>query len=529
MGDPTAVARPDHVVVDDAGISLRAGHDAPVDVLFDGRRIGSFWSLRDTTEDDGGADGVRTWAWPDMLRRRLEGRTFLTLAIHGEVEPFYSAETTFGDGDDPLDLVDHRGNPLALDKSNRLTRVFEGRDEEHIAPLLDSMQVVLEALQAAGIRPFIAYGTLLGAVREGGLIGHDSDADLGYVSDHEHPADVVTESFDLQRRLVDAGFEVHRYSGAAFKVVVLEGDGSRRGLDVFAGFVRAGTLYLMGEVGAPFDRSWVHPLTEVELEGRTFPAPAAPERFLEAMYGTSWRVPDPAYKFETPRSTTRRLSGWFRGTRVNQEAVWGPYFADAASLVQSRPSAFAQWVEQRLDEGDTVLDVGCGAGKDVMWHAKQGRTAVGYDYVRRAYKRRISQARRREIPATFEHLNLTETRSVCATAAVVAGMPGPVVLTARHVMDAVNATGRANLLRLGRSLLASGGRLYLQVYVGGQDQAPHGVRPMSPAGLRAQVAAAGGTVVAEELRRDDSDAGSGVLADPDRGEARILRMVVEWR
>ena len=65
---------------------------------------------------------------------------------------------------------------------------------------------MLGALQKAGIDAFPAYGTLLGAVREGRLIGHDSDADLGYVSEHTHPVDVVRESFRLQRALADMGY-----------------------------------------------------------------------------------------------------------------------------------------------------------------------------------------------------------------------------------------------------------------------------------------------------------------------------------
>ena len=32
--------------------------------------------------------------------------------------------------------------------------------------------------------------------------------------------------------------------------------------------------------------------------------------------GPGWRVPDPAYHFETARPTVRRLNGWFRGIRV---------------------------------------------------------------------------------------------------------------------------------------------------------------------------------------------------------------------
>ncbi len=126
----------------------------------------------------------------------------------------------------------------------------------------------------------------------------------------------------IQRRLTRLGFEISRYSGLAFKVIVRESDGSPRGLDVFGGFVREGTLYLMGEVGHPFRREWLEPRSEVTLAGRAFPAPHEPERLLEAMYGPGWRVPDPAYKFQTPRTAQRRLSGWFRGTRVGLDARW---------------------------------------------------------------------------------------------------------------------------------------------------------------------------------------------------------------
>ena len=38
-------------LVDDTGIHLTTGEDGVVDVLFDGRRIWSFWTLRDTTSD----------------------------------------------------------------------------------------------------------------------------------------------------------------------------------------------------------------------------------------------------------------------------------------------------------------------------------------------------------------------------------------------------------------------------------------------------------------------------------------------
>jgi len=308
------------VAVSDDGLLVRSpgARDFPVDVLFDGRRIASFWLRRDTVAR--GPDVL--YRWPAPLQRFLDGTTELGLVDHVSGSDLYRAEVTLGSGAGRIRVQDAQGNALGLDKSNRLSRLFTSRSAEHLEPLLDAIETVVAALEEAGVRPFLAYGTLLGAVRQGGFIGHDSDADLAYVSEHDHPFDASWESFRLQRRLTRMGFRVSRYSGLAFKVVVRESDGAPRGLDVFGGFLREGTLYLMGEVGERFERAWLEPRSEVALAGRRLPAPHEPERLLEAMYGPGWRVPDPAYKFQTPWGVQRRLSGWFRGSRVGLDARW---------------------------------------------------------------------------------------------------------------------------------------------------------------------------------------------------------------
>ena len=50
--------------IDDSGITFHAGADAPIDVLVDGRRVWSFWSLRDseTREKAGTSSGPRSCA-----------------------------------------------------------------------------------------------------------------------------------------------------------------------------------------------------------------------------------------------------------------------------------------------------------------------------------------------------------------------------------------------------------------------------------------------------------------------------------
>lgn len=509
--------------VTDDSIVVRGTTDRALDVLFDGRRVLSFWLQRDTT----GAGAVRTYSWPTPLRRFLDGRTRLSLVDHVTERELYAADLTFGTSPDPIRIEDAQGNPLGFDKSMRLTKLFESRSAEHVKPLLDSMASVLDGLEKAGVRPFLAYGTLLGAVRAGELIGHDSDADLGYVSAHDHPVDVILESFRLQRALRGMGFQITRYSGLAFKVTVLESDGSPRGLDVFGGFLRDGQLYLMGEVGHPFRPEWLEPRRPVTLEGREFPAPAEPERLLEAMYGPSWRVPDPAFHFETPRSTQRRLNGWFRGTRVGLQARWARF--SWSGNKPGPPSAFVTWVHSREPDVVTAVDLGCGTGGDAIWLARQGTRTWALDYFPRAFRRAARRAARRELPVTFQWANLSELRSVLVTGAQLAREPGPRIVLARHVADATDRTGRENLLRLAKMVVRDSGRLYLQVQTARTATSRRvGISPLDLDRLVEQVHATGGEV----LERFDLDELADGGVDTDRGPSphgpTMSRLVISW-
>ena len=514
MSTDTAVTS---VQVDDAGVRARGDSEVVLDVLFDGRRIWSFHLLRDTVRDNGG----RLAEWPPALRRFLNGVTQLSVVEHVDQKVLYDEEVRLGTGDERIAVVNERGLPLGIDKSLRLAQTFDTRSAEHVAPLLDSIEEVLAALKKAGIDAFPAYGTLLGAVRGGKLIGHDSDADLGYVSEHTHPVDVVRESFDLQRALADMGYAVTRYSGAAFKVDVKEGDGSVRGLDVFGGFLRDGHLYLMGEIGTPFKREWIFPLGTTTLEGRELPAPANTDEFLSATYGPKWRVPDPAYIFETPESTHRRLNGWFRGTRVNREKWDRTYSAHQLRDVDLEHSPFADWVlKQAGGAPELVVDIGCGTGADALWLAEQGSRVVGLDFVTRASRKAAEVAAGKGLALDFRQMNLCELRSVLAESARLAHEPGPKVVTARHIAEATDKVGRAHLWRSCRMVLAGGGRLYLEFLVKrGEDDTfakRHHLRTLPVSLVEQELAECGATVLSRKVKADDPSG------------RRICRMVVEW-
>jgi hypothetical protein len=519
------------VSVDDDGIAARSRREVVLDVLFEDRRIYSFWLHRDGTPQDG------RWLvpWPKTLKEFLNGRAEVTLVVHESGEEVFRSEVSLGSGDDPIAILTRDGQPLSLDKSWRRVQTFDTRSDKNLEPLMDAIARVLEAMKAAGIDAFLAYGTLLGAVRNGGLIGHDSDADLGYVSRHHHPVDAIRESFQIQRALVDLGYRIVRYSALAFKVEVEEGDGVVRGLDVFGGFLMDGYLHLMGEIREPFREEWIFPLGTTVLEGRTFPAPADTDRFLRATYGATWRTPDPAFHFSPPVETVRRLNGWFRGLRRGR-ARWDRIYSKRRRQALPEPSSLVRWMAEREPEARVFVDVGCGRGADVLWMAERGVESIGLDFQPRAYQaagaRAAGDERLRGL-VDFWGFNLLELRQVLAVGAQVARRPTPRVLLARHLVDGLGRQARERLWRSARMMTAGeGGRLYLEFLVRKGDDGyagRHRAQRRKPARIVAELRAHGATVVHREVYDVAGSEGGG--PGPVAGQvrpSRVCRLVAQW-
>ncbi len=512
------------VTVDADGVTARAPRETVMDMLVDGRRVYSFWLHRDGSRVGGGIGGrlQSRWRvpWPRTLQEFLDGTARFTVVVHETGEQVFDDEVTLGSGSGRIEILNRNGQPLSLDKSWRRVVTFDTRSAANIEPLMHAIEVVLEALRDAGIEAFLAYGTLLGAVREGKLLGHDSDADLGYVSHHTHPVDVIRESFRLQRALIGLGYRITRYSALAFKVDVDEGDGVVRGLDVFGGFLMDGHLHLMGEIRVPFEESWIFPLGTTTLEGRTFPAPADPDRLLTATYGP-WRTPDPAFKFAPPATTVRRLNGWFRGLRVGR-ARWDRIYSRVLKGIPE-PSPFIHWVAGIEGGLGTYVDVGCGRGADARFMSERGEPSLGLDFQPRAFAA-VERETADNGLVTYLTLNLLEIRQVLSVGALVARRPGRTVITARHLVDTTKKPAREQLWRMSRMMLSgeAGGRLYLEFLSRpGSDgyAGRHRVRRRRPARIVAELEAAGATVVHRET----------LAVSTAPGASKVCRLIVEWR
>ena len=389
---------------------------------------------------------------------------------------------------------------------------------------------MIAALREVGIEAFLAYGTLLGAYRDGEVIGNDSDADLGYVSHQTHPVDVIRESFRIQRALIAHGYRITRYSALAFKVDVEEADGTIRGLDVFGGFLMDGNLHLMGEIREPFEESWIFPLGTTTLEGRTFPAPADPDRMLTATYGASWRVPDPAFNFEPPATTVRRLNGWFRGLRVGR-ARWDRIYSRVLKGMPE-PSPFVQWVAagepRRRDVRRPRLRSRCGRPA----HGRARRPVVRAGLPGPLVRPRAAAGRRRRPAAGAGHLLAVQPARAAPAARrrcdrrQAARAPGAHGSTpGRHAQAAGAAPAVAGGPDDARADDSDGdvaGRMYLEFLARkGEDgyAGQHRVRRRRPAMIVAELESWGATVVHSEI----------VAVSDAPGASKVCRLIVEWR
>jgi len=492
-----------------AGIGLVADDEAVLDVLIEGRRIWSFHALRDTT----GGSRDRHVEWPLPLRPFLTGPAQVALVEHRSGRVLFEDEVRLGDGDDRVEVRDARGQPLALDKNLRLHRVFADVDDSTVESLVGGINDVLRVLDEAGVPGFLAYGTLLGAVREEALLAHDSDIDLAYLSRHDSPALAVLESYRLERAMRGRGHPVRRSSGLAFKVTVRDADGRPRGIDVFGALLVGPMLYVMGQVGAPTRRDQVLPVSHCRLHSRAFPAPADPEHWLSATYGPTWRVPDPAFKFAPDAATRRRLRGWFSYHR--RRRFWGEYFADSVPGRPREADPFAEWVLTREPQAQMIADLGCGTGADALVIARRGHSVVGRDLISGAYSQAAHVARREHLDLTFGVVDFSDARAALVAGADLAlrspsGRPTTLV---RLVAECLPESSRHNLWRTLRAAHDAGGRTYLLTL----DPSAEGVRafarqrrmsPLAPAVIVAELGRYGARTEAEYVTDEREADGS---------------------
>ena len=140
-----------------------------------------------------------------------------------------------------------------------------------------------------GFKFFLAYGTMLGAVREKDFIAHDEDIDLG--ADFQDVNLFLAMLFELR----DKGFEVARWDDRGLISVIRENEY----IDIY--FFKKFNDKLHINCGEPLPTKFIENQADMEFKGITFKAPADIEGVMEFWYGKDWRIPTQWLDFHTPK------------------------------------------------------------------------------------------------------------------------------------------------------------------------------------------------------------------------------------
>lgn len=150
------------------------------------------------------------------------------------------------------------------------------------------LSLVADRLEAGGLEYWLDWGTLLGAVREGGILEHDTDTDLT-LPESQGPA---LRELAL-REFASRGYRVQDRGTSL--LIGLPVHPTRHGLDdeIMVHLELApeadGTIVLNAG-RRPVSVGLVRPLARVRLAGRWWPAPGRTQEYLEAIYGYTGRV-----------------------------------------------------------------------------------------------------------------------------------------------------------------------------------------------------------------------------------------------
>jgi hypothetical protein len=510
------------VRVDDSGIHLEEFLEEPVDVRFGGHRLWSFNASRDGSPAGTG----RHVPWPGPIRARLEGVAQVSVEPHLGGPVLYDEVTRFGRSSAPLAFVDDLGNPLTFDKGGHFQRSFDRMDAESLTALTMASRRVLDHLvDECGLDAYLCYGGLLGAVRNGKMIGHDSDVDLAWISAFTHPFDIIRESRAAEKKMRELGWKVVRMSAANFKVWADLPNGKRAGVDVFGSFHVGDYFHLTGSLRGTLDRDKLLPFAPITLEGVEFPAPRDLDAFLTYTYGPGWRVPDPAFHFDHPPENTAIMSHWVRGSR-RRLWYWSAFYTSPdLTKVPTEASLFAAWVADRIEPGARVIELGSGTGRDAIWFAQQGFHVLASDYAGAARTVATKRIKAAGVKVPVRGINLESVGSYLRQAARLAHQPGTKHVYARLLVDSLAPTARDGLWRFCSMVGRSGGHTFLEFRTadnrGGRFFFGRHVRTLADVDeVTEEIATYGGTVVELLTGRD--------LAPLGRENPVVCRLRVSW-
>ena len=158
------------------------------------------------------------------------------------------------------------------------------------------LKSLFERANAAGYDLQIAYGSLLGCIREKSFIPHDDDIDLVLHCGEQDNA--VTAAMEFRTRLYTlAGQNPVRMVTNGQAHINFERDVI---IDIFAAWTNNGEYFQNFTIAGGISVHSVLPSRAALFMGVKVMLPHLSDDVLEAIYGPDWKVPDPSFKWNRP-------------------------------------------------------------------------------------------------------------------------------------------------------------------------------------------------------------------------------------
>ncbi len=216
-----------------------------------------------------------------------------------------------------------RAKKVLIGKARREKKIEAEKENKRYYIQRDGMEVLNEVqtiLSELGITSFADFGTCLGLVREGRLLKHDLDMDVGVIA---KPADRDKIRLTLERR----GFRLWRqycYQGNA-----VEESYHYRDIKVDLNFYEmtdeySRTWLFYQKPGHEYENSWTRHVVQMtyspirgvkyqEFNGSMIALPEDPELLMTEKYGPTWRTPDTGWIYwESPAAVKLDEIGSFK-------------------------------------------------------------------------------------------------------------------------------------------------------------------------------------------------------------------------